>query len=396
MGVDPSVAERPHDECGIVVVYISNTLHLERRFVVRRRLNGYHRRSGQRSPYGQRMSTMRRLWWRPTKGGALVKQVVRLASITSGLPMPPIRETGSSKAKSVRAEPLSAAYAHGRVHHLNVLPELEDQLVSWVAGDSNYSPDRLDALAEVVGAGLFPEADPRPAGQCHHPQRRPPAAFAHPAGRAAARTPVHRREVRMSQPEQEPPPEEDGGSLIPAILAAYGAYLTWRGANWPPTPPACTAAKSACGAPIASQLSRTAPTGERARLGRAGDELLPWTRAAADAGVEAGIRTLAEALIWTDTHSQGDPVTKDANDTGQRAAVPTAAAPPDILAQMVAAATANSAQWAVGMLAGWREGPVGLAARRPGAGDPHRSGRPDDPAGLGLRLPVRRDATVSP
>jgi hypothetical protein len=163
----------------------------------------------------------------------------------------------------------------------------------------------------------------------------------------------------VTAPEQEePPPEEDSGSLIPAILAAYGAYMTWRGANEAlPTSWAQTALKLGLRALIALQLSRIAIralTRQRARLGRAGDELLPWTREAADAGVEAGIRSLAEALMWTDTHSTGDPVTKDANDAGQRATVPTAAAPPDMLAQMVAAATANGAQWAVGMLAGWK------------------------------------------
>ena len=160
VGVDPSVAERPHDECGIVVVYISNTLPILQRhaFVVddlsRRVPPAEWAEVALRAAHEHNATIV----VETNQGGALVKQVVRLASITSGIPMPPIRETWSSKAKSVRAEPLSAAYAHGRVHHVNVLPELEDQLVSWVAGDSNYSPDRMDALAEVVGAGLFPEA----------------------------------------------------------------------------------------------------------------------------------------------------------------------------------------------------------------------------------------------
>jgi hypothetical protein len=64
----------------------------------------------------------------------------------------------------------------------------------------------------------------------------------------------------VTAPEQEePPPEEDSGSLIPAILAAYGAYMTWRGANEAlPTSWAQTALKLGLRALIALQLSRIA------------------------------------------------------------------------------------------------------------------------------------------
>ena len=53
----------------------------------------------------------------------------------------PVRAT---RGKLTRAEPVAALYAQGRVHHVGLLAELEDQLASWVPGEA--SPDRLDAM----------------------------------------------------------------------------------------------------------------------------------------------------------------------------------------------------------------------------------------------------------
>ena len=52
----------------------------------------------------------------------------------------------AAHSKQARAEPIAALYEQGRVHHVGVFPELEDQLTSWVPGESGASPDRLDAL----------------------------------------------------------------------------------------------------------------------------------------------------------------------------------------------------------------------------------------------------------
>lgn len=50
----------------------------------------------------------------------------------------------AAKGKYRRAEPISNYYSKGRVHHVGVFSELEEQMCSWVPGDD--SPDRLDAL----------------------------------------------------------------------------------------------------------------------------------------------------------------------------------------------------------------------------------------------------------
>jgi phage terminase large subunit-like protein len=57
----------------------------------------------------------------------------------------PTKKLTATRGKRVRAEPISALYEQGRVHHVGAFPKLEDQMVMWTP-DSNESPDRLDAL----------------------------------------------------------------------------------------------------------------------------------------------------------------------------------------------------------------------------------------------------------
>lgn len=53
-------------------------------------------------------------------------------------------EVRASRGKYTRAEPVSALYEQGRVHHVGTFAELEDELCQWEPGDD--SPNRLDAL----------------------------------------------------------------------------------------------------------------------------------------------------------------------------------------------------------------------------------------------------------
>jgi len=54
------------------------------------------------------------------------------------------KEVKATRGKHIRAEPVSSLYEQDKVHHVNVLEELEEQLTEWQPGES--SPDRLDAL----------------------------------------------------------------------------------------------------------------------------------------------------------------------------------------------------------------------------------------------------------
>lgn len=72
-------------------------------------------------------------------GPLLVKQVDDTVNVQA---------KAASRSKKVRAEPVSALYQQGRVHHVGLFPELEDQLCTWIQGEK--SPDRLDALVWAI------------------------------------------------------------------------------------------------------------------------------------------------------------------------------------------------------------------------------------------------------
>jgi phage terminase large subunit-like protein len=59
---------------------------------------------------------------------------------------PPFRAVHASRGKQVRADPISALYEQGRVHHLGCLGKLEDQMCAWDPANDADSPDRVDAL----------------------------------------------------------------------------------------------------------------------------------------------------------------------------------------------------------------------------------------------------------
>jgi len=74
-------------------------------------------------------------------GGEMVEHVIR--TIRPGIPYKAVH---ASRGKRIRAEPISALYEQGKVHHVGHFPELEDQLCNWVPEGVDWSPDRLDAL----------------------------------------------------------------------------------------------------------------------------------------------------------------------------------------------------------------------------------------------------------
>jgi len=55
------------------------------------------------------------------------------------------KKVTATRGKQLRAEPISALYEQGRVHHVGYFPELENQMCEWTPL-ADGSPDRLDAL----------------------------------------------------------------------------------------------------------------------------------------------------------------------------------------------------------------------------------------------------------
>lgn len=73
-------------------------------------------------------------------GGDLVEQTIRTVRRSI-----PYRKVTASRGKQTRAQPVAALYEQGKVSHVEVFSELEEQLTSWTPEDGT-SPDRLDAL----------------------------------------------------------------------------------------------------------------------------------------------------------------------------------------------------------------------------------------------------------
>jgi predicted phage terminase large subunit-like protein len=82
-------------------------------------------------------------------GGDMVAATLRMVD-----PNVPFKAVHASRGKVTRAEPVSALYEQGRMHHIGTFPQLEDQMTSFTSDfdrrSAGYSPDRVDALVWAV------------------------------------------------------------------------------------------------------------------------------------------------------------------------------------------------------------------------------------------------------
>jgi phage terminase large subunit-like protein len=171
IGVDPSVAENPKDECGIVVVSSTAEGDLYKRQAWVLEDASVH---GSPTVWAQKVVDMARKWGCPVvaevnQGGALVKNAIHQID-----PSVTVLEVHSKYGKALRAEPITLAYQQGRVHHIGYHVNLESQMYSWIPGEGK-SPDRIDALVHALTALLI----------------KPPAGFS--GGKITAKSPSHRR-----------------------------------------------------------------------------------------------------------------------------------------------------------------------------------------------------------
>jgi phage terminase large subunit-like protein len=171
IGVDPSVAENPRDECGIVVCSSTGDRDLYKRNAWILEDASVH---GSPDVWANKVVAMARKWGCPVvaevnQGGALVRNAINAID-----PNIKVLEVHSKYGKALRAEPVTLAYEQGRVHHLGYLAELESQMMSWIPGEGK-SPDRVDALVHALTALLI----------------KPPAGFV--GGRLTAKSHADRR-----------------------------------------------------------------------------------------------------------------------------------------------------------------------------------------------------------
>ena len=171
IGVDPSVAENPRDECGIVVVASTGDRDLYKRQSWVLEDASIH---GSPEVWANKVVQMARKWGCPViaevnQGGALVRNAINTID-----PTVRVLEVHSKYGKALRAEPITLAYEQNRVHHVGYLGDLESQMCAWIPGEGK-SPDRVDALVHALTALLI----------------KPPAGFV--GGTIKAKSPAARR-----------------------------------------------------------------------------------------------------------------------------------------------------------------------------------------------------------
>ncbi len=148
VSVDPATSnEENSDETGIVVVGFS------------RDADGYARgyvledgsMKGKPEEWAKKAVTLYRKWEadkivaEKNQGGDMVSAVIRAVDRSI-----PLKLVHASRGKVVRAEPISALYEQGRVHHVGRFDKLEDQMclfsIDNIRSPAMGSPDRVDAL----------------------------------------------------------------------------------------------------------------------------------------------------------------------------------------------------------------------------------------------------------
>ena len=143
VGVDPAVtASDTSDDTGIVVagikddhyyVLADNTCHLSPDGWAQEVVTAYHKWQADR------------VIGEVNNGGDLIENVIRQTDRNISY-----RSVRATRGKALRAEPVAALYEQGRVHHVELLTDLEDQMCDYDPEISKKSPDRLDALVWAI------------------------------------------------------------------------------------------------------------------------------------------------------------------------------------------------------------------------------------------------------
>lgn len=152
VSVDPAVsAEAGSDEHGVIVAGIGED---KRGYVLDDyTLKGVPRQWADRAVAAYDRYEADAVVIERNQGGDMCRHV--LESVRPGIR---IIEVTATRGKHVRAEPISALYALGRVSHIGTFDKLEDQMCQMTAAgyEGEGSPDRVDALVWAF-TELFPQ-----------------------------------------------------------------------------------------------------------------------------------------------------------------------------------------------------------------------------------------------
>jgi phage terminase large subunit-like protein len=155
VGVDPAATSgEGSDETGIVVV--GRDMRSPPHFYVLddRTLRGTPDEWGAAAVSAYRSSQANVLIGETNQGGEMVEMVIKTKS-----PEVYYKGVHATRGKAIRAEPVSALYEQGRVHHVGSFPKMEDELCQWDPISSKKSPNRMDALVwAFYGIGIGGDA----------------------------------------------------------------------------------------------------------------------------------------------------------------------------------------------------------------------------------------------
>lgn len=140
VAVDPAASNNPDsDETGIVVVGLG---HDKKGYVLAdMSTRGTPEEWAQAVIKAYREHKVDRIIAEANNGGQMVEAVIRTADRNASY-----KAVHASRGKVTRAEPVSALYEQGRMHHVGCFPTLEDQMCEYDPKTSRFSPDRMDAL----------------------------------------------------------------------------------------------------------------------------------------------------------------------------------------------------------------------------------------------------------
>ena len=147
VGVDPS-GSAEGNECGIVTAGLATVDGATHAFVLADdSLQASAAKWGAASVTAYNRHRAGRVVGEANFGGDMVDNTIATAP---GGERVAYRSVRASRGKAVRAEPVAALYERGRVHHVGAFGVLEDEMCSWVPGESAWSPNRIDALVWAI------------------------------------------------------------------------------------------------------------------------------------------------------------------------------------------------------------------------------------------------------
>lgn len=183
IAVDPSVAERPGDECGIVAVGVTGEREMHKRTAYI--LEDYSMQGSapewvKRVIFAAREHGTKFVVVEGNQGRQLLQMVINAQAADLKVFL-----VNAKQGKHKRAEPVIMAMEQGRVKLVDLMPDLTDQMMFFDPEDTKSSPDRMDAMVWGVIAALV---EPPEGLRVIHSRMTSAASHKLPQGRGTGRT----------------------------------------------------------------------------------------------------------------------------------------------------------------------------------------------------------------